>query len=239
MGGLVALPLVVGTAFVGWRDRRRLALLALAGVSSLASFLVLNPYARYYLPWVAHLQRDYAMRAEQKGMTRGSMPRELVEYLSGPYVHGHVFAALAALGLVWLTVGLFRRAGPGEDDLSASRRAQRAMLVVFPPLYAGAYLLSTPHFKGNNVLPIVPFTTLAGLWLVWEIARRARARLPALGRPAVLAAGAAALVVWLGSPGTLYVYRTLLPSTSDRALAVVARGPGPEFGKTIVIEEAA
>ena len=234
MGGLVSLTLVVGTMVIGWRDRRRLALLALAAGTSLISFLILNPYARYYLVWVAHLQGDYAKRAEIQGMTREGMPEELADYLFGPYVHGPIFATLALVGLAWLTASLWHPLA-----LAPVGRAHRAMLVVFPPLYAGAYLVSTPYFKGNNVLPIVPFTILAALWLIWGLGRSMQRRAPALQQRAPQFLGAAGLVFALGSPGPLYVYRTQTPSTFDRAIAFLMRGAGPQLGRVLFTEEGA
>jgi len=231
MGGLVSLPLVVGTLVVGWQDRRRIALLALAAGSSLVMFLLLNPYARYYLQWVAHLQGDYAMRAEWVEMTRASMPVELAGYLFGPYVHGPIFATLAVIGLVWLASSLGRSPG-----LTPVKRAHRAMLVVFPPIYAGAYLISTPYFKGNNLLPIVPFTTLAGLWLIWAIARWLGRRAPLLGDGAVKALAASLLIVLLGYQGILYVYQSLTPTTLDRALEFVSRGGRPRHTRVLFTE---
>ena len=234
MGGLVALTLVIGTLVIGWKDRRRMALLTLTAGTSLLSFLILNPYARYYLGYTAHLQADYARRAELHGMTRAEMPGALADYLSGPHVHGPIFATLALIGLLWLAASLWHPLA-----LAPVSRAHRAMLVAFPPLYAGAYMASTPYFKGNNVLPIAPFTTLAALWLVWEVWRRLYRRTPALRNRSAPVLGVAVLVLALAAPGPLSVYRTLTPTTFDRALGFLARGRGPVLGRVVFAEQSA
>ena len=42
-GGVIAIPMVIGTLASGWRDIRRLGLLALSGITSAGLFVLLNP----------------------------------------------------------------------------------------------------------------------------------------------------------------------------------------------------
>lgn len=238
-GALVGLTLAVGTVFVGWRDRQRLAKLALAAATGLASFLLLNPYARHYPAYTDHLQADYARRAALQGASRLDMPGALAQLLSGPQVHGPVFATLALLGLSWLGLTLWRAQATEPPDLTPEGRAHRAMLAAFPFLYAGAYMAATPYFKSNNLLPIIPFTALAALWLVRAIWFYLARRSPRLRSAPARHLGTAVLCFALALPGPLSVYRTLTPTTFDRALAFVAHAPGPQLGRVLVTERAA
>ena len=232
MGGLVALPLVLGTFMVGWRDRRRIGLLALAAGTSLASFLILNPYGRWYLDFVAHLRGDYAMRAARQGSTRADALTELGGYLLGPYVHGPLLGLMALAGMAWLMGSVAR-----SHVLSPVERAWRAMLVAFPLLYATALTVATPYFKGNNALPIVPFTLLAGLALLSTGAVAAIGRLPRRGSRTIGFAALVLLIVALGRPGYNYVYRSVTPTTLDQALRFLAAGVDPDFGRLIFSEK--
>ena len=236
IGGLVALALVVGTVVAGWKNRRRLALLALAAATSLVSFLLLNPYARHYPAYTAHLQGDYARRAELQGLTRLEMPRALIELLAGPHALGPALAALGLVGLAWLAVSVRRPAVLEPVGPLAEERAQRAMLASLPVLYALAYLAGTPYFKSNNLLPIVPFVLLGALWALREIWRRLGRRRPALHRPAVRTVAIAGLIVMVAAPGPVSVYRALVPTTFDGALEFISRAGGPQLGRIVFVE---
>ncbi len=235
LGVLVAVPLAVGTLWLATRERARIGRLALAAATSVGTFFLLNPYGWSYLWYVRSLQDDYAKRAEWSGMTRATMPEELGEYFFGPTVHGPLLGTLAILGLVGL---LIRAARPGRLELGRlelERRAESGMLVVFPVVYAAAYLAATPYFKGNNLLPIVPFTMLAALWLVAMVWRGLTARLAPARRLTPVAA--ALLVVALAAPGWIYTYRSLTPTTLDVALRFMRRGVGSPDGRIVFVEE--
>lgn len=230
LGVLIAVPLTVGSLWLAVRDRRRLARLVFAGVASLVTFAILNPYGRSYLWYANSLQDDYAMRAEWRGMTRASMPAEIGEYLFGFTVHGPFSGALAALGLLALLITAVR-----TGKLRPERRVERAMLVVFPVFYSAAYIAATPYFKGNNLVPIVPFTSLAAVWLavsLWE-GIAARFRLPHWSG----GAAAALFAVVLALPGPIYNYRSLTPTTMDVALRFLRRGVGSAAGRVVFTEE--
>ncbi|MDX1644078.1 MAG: glycosyltransferase family 39 protein [Thermoanaerobaculia bacterium] len=230
LGVLVAVPLAVGSLWLATRERVRVGRLALAAATSVGTFFLLNPYGLSYLWYVRSLQDDYAKRAEWSGMTRATMPEELGEYFFGPTVHGPLLATVAILGLVGL---LIRAARPGRLELE--RRVGIGMLVAFPLVYAGAYLAATPYFKGNNLLPIVPFTTLAALWLVVTVWRGLSERLAPARRLTPVAV--ALLVVALAAPGWIYTYRSLTPTTLDIALRFLRRGVGSPDGRIVFVEE--
>ncbi|MEE8138107.1 MAG: glycosyltransferase family 39 protein, partial [Thermoanaerobaculia bacterium] len=109
LGAVVAVPLAVGTLLVGWKERRRIAYLVLAGVTSLATFIVLNPYWRGYGSWLASLQHDYARRARWSGMTQAEIPREVFELVTGEGVLGPALGGLSFVGMILLTASSLNR----------------------------------------------------------------------------------------------------------------------------------
>ncbi|MFQ5349312.1 MAG: ArnT family glycosyltransferase [Thermoanaerobaculia bacterium] len=231
-GLLVALPLTAATTML-WRQPRRWALLAAAGVTSFATFVLLNPYWLAY-PWfVAGLRRDYAMRAARQEMTRDEMPGRLLDLMLGETGHGPLIGVLALAGLVGLTI---RAARPGT---ASSERIALVMLLAFPPAYFTAYTVQTAYFKPNNFLPILPFTALAGAWLLAALWRWAGERISVLAsrRAGRLAAVVVALVVV--PPGAGYVYRSLVPSTEDMAGRLLHKRLAPAQGRSVILEPAA
>lgn len=227
-GGLVAVPLVVATALLVKQEPRvRLAALAVAGVSSAVLFMAMNPYWRNYPHYLTVLKDDYAMRAGFQGWTRWQVPGRVLAFLLRTTVFGRIVGgvALGAFGLL-----TFAAVRPGS--LAPRRRAELAMVVTFPIVYVVAYMVQTPYFKPNNFLPIVPFLALAAAQVsvsVWGAVRRVW---PILDRGSMTAALAASLGLLFLSPGFLYVYDGLYPTTLESAESFVLRGTG--FGRQVV-----
>jgi 4-amino-4-deoxy-L-arabinose transferase-like glycosyltransferase len=229
-GGLVAVPLVVATAMTVKDDLRRWWWLCVAGVTSLVAFFATNPYGYAYIHFVQSLQVDYAMRADMVGMTRASMPAELVSYITGPYVHGRWIGPLAFVGFAVLALSLLK--------VERRTRVERAMFLVFPIVYAAAYLSATPYFKGNNLLPILPFSSLLVAWVVVGVWRWVWIRLPDRSLRFATVAGVAALLALGVSPGLVYVYRALTPTSWDVAIWHLERGAKGRWGRSIYAETA-
>ena len=113
------------------------------------------------------------------------------------------------------------------------------MLAVFPPLYTLAYASQTAYFKGNNFLPVVPFTAISAAWATMALWRRLSRRLPLVAtRPAALAGGLA-LVALVAPMGFSYVYRSLTPSTLDVAHVAVERGWPSKLARLAHVEASA
>ncbi len=216
-GGMIALALVAGSLAGGWRDPRRWRLLLLAAVVSLVLFFLLNPYGIYYLSYLQHLQDDYDLRADMKEMSRWQMPARILDYLVGRFVHGPLVGGLALLGAALMAL---RLVAPGSEPRERSRAA---LLLVFPLAFVFTYVALTPHFKGNNLLPIVPFTAILAAWVMaggWGWAER---RLSPPARPLVAAVALAALALAVLPLGFIYVYRSLTPTTLDAAKWLLGR----------------
>ncbi len=233
-GGMIALCLVVATLVLGWRDRRRWLLLVAAGASSALSFILLNPYWRYYLGFLEGLKRDYLLRAELSGSTRLAMPGQVLGFITGQYLHGIVLGGLSLAGLGWLAVRALR--GGGSSDPERLERAKQGMFVIFPLVYTAVYLVQTPYFKANNFLPLVPFTSIAAAWVLAGGFAWAARRWPPLRRPPVVAAAFLALATWQASRGLVYAYRSYTPTTRDVALHFFDQRLRPANARLIHIE---
>ncbi len=225
-GGVVAVSLAVGALAAGGAGlMRRLSLLAVAAVVSLVAFLAMNPYGRWYLSFLSGLQRDYEMRAGWSEGT-GPIPAQAVRYLFDGYVHGPIVGVLVVIGAIVLGARLVAVRAERLD------RAYWAMLLVFPVVFTAAYTIATPYFKGNNFLPVLPFTCILAAWPAWRGWALSRPKLPRSGATmlgAALVAGALAVLV---APGLLYVYRSLVPAAIDLARLAVAderRAPAGRF----------
>ncbi len=233
-GGLIAMPLVVAVAILGWRERRRVGLLVVAGASSAAFFIALNPYWLHYLSFLSGLKRDYAMRAGWAEMTRLSMPGRVVGFITDGYLHGLVLGSVSLVGFALLAVGVLRRGRPGglgatgdligEGGATVRSRggelinlAKRAMFLVFPLLYTLVYIVQTPYFKPNNFLPLALFTALSAAWLLIGCWRWVSVRWPLVQHPAIVGVLAVILVAGIVLPGWLYTYRSVTPTTRDLA----------------------
>jgi hypothetical protein len=230
-GGVVAIPLVIGTLVSGWRDKRRLGLLAVAGLTSATVFVLLNPYWRSYLVWLGGLERDYAMRAARAGMTRWQIPGRVWEFITDPYTLG---AGLGALGVTAFLALAVQSAV--HKSQSPEKRAQRWMFLNFPVVYTAAYAWKTAYFKDNNFLPVIPFFCLSAGWALVAIWKYAEGFWPVLTKSWVRLVGVVSICLALMPQGLSYAYRTTTPTTRDRALAFLARGMRPSTGRLVLVE---
>lgn len=227
-GGLAALPLVSLSLLRCRREPRRLALLALAGAVALVLFLLLNPYWPLYFEFLGKLTTEYELKADQLQMSRWQAPALIGGFLLrclGPL--GSAAAALAAPLLVWLLA---------RGRIDPARTAATATLLLFPPVYAAAYVAMTPQFKPNNFLPIVPFVALAAAWgLVAALGWLGR-RLPPARRPFLQGLAGGLIVASFAAPGIVYVHRSLTPEAEDLALRYMTRRLNSHPNCQIVLE---
>jgi len=231
-GGVVAIPLVIGTLASGWREKRRLGLLAISGLISAGVFIFLNPYWRYYPVWLSGLETDYAMRAARHGMTRWQIPGRFADMITGPSTLGPWLGAVGLAAFAVLVVHSFRSGGQ-----SLQKRAQRWMFLSFPLVYIAAYAWKTAYFKDNNFLPLVPFFCLLTGWALVEVWKRFEGPLPVLAGTPARVAGALSIGLLLVWPGLIFTYRTTTPTTMDQALAFLGRRMRPARGRLILVEE--
>ncbi len=231
-GGIIAVSLVVAALVLGRRERRRIVLLAVAGVTSATVFVALNPYWASYLHFLEGLKKDYILRAEASASTRLKLPSQVIGFITGEYLHGLVIGAIALIGFGLLAASVFRRRDTshfredGNGGKSAGLwtvavglgRAKRAMFIAFPLAYTSVYILQTPYFKANNFQPFVLFSALSAAWLLTHGGSAAVARWRLSQRSWVSKGVIVALTLWLVIPGWNYVYRSLTPTTRNLAI---------------------
>ena len=230
-GGLAAVPLVVGVAVSGWRDFRRWGLLAISGTTTGLAFILLNPYWRAYPAWLDSLELDYAMRATRQGMSRSQIPGRVVELMTDRYVLGPTLGTLSLVAFLFLLAGLFR-----DRSGSSSELAKRCALAAFPLAYVAAYAWKTAYFKANNFLPLVPLACLLAAWSLVRVWQLAAARFLALQSRTWQTVALTILGYFLMSPGFLYAYRSVTPTTVDASLLFVSRKLKPRQGRVVFAE---
>jgi len=219
-GGVAAVPLVVATLITGWRDRRRLGYLLLAGAVSLLTFVALNPYFKVYFTFFERNLSVYAYRAESYEGTHLAVLWRALSMVVAWNGHGAAVGALSLVAVALLAVSVVR-GGPAV-------RLRRAMFLSFPLAYPLIYAAVTTHFQEQNFLPLLPFTSLAAAWLLHGLWGRLKDRVAVLRRPAPAAAAVLVLAAVFVPRPFLYVYRSLVPTTQDVAMRMLRVG----FGKT-------
>lgn len=137
------LPLTVWSLWAGFRDRRLWGWLVLAGLASIVTFLVLNPFFGEVLHFGFRLVWYYSQHAQQQ--ERGGKPevvRGELEFLANQ--HGWFLGACLLLGLVLLARRLRNR---GEEGGMAVLPLSLAL--GYPVVHAIGMSLFYPH----NLLP--------------------------------------------------------------------------------------
>ena len=231
IGVLTAVPLVVASLITARRRHRDLLLLGAAGVSSVVSFLLMNPYWRVYPKWLANIRYHYSIQAKLTGQTQLSVPRRTLEFLLEPTVQSSLLSALGLLGFLGLIVWLWRNRQIDTPWLD------RLMFVFFPVTYVTVYALTTAYFKGNNFLVLLPFLFLATGWMSASIWSRATEASQILRRPVPALLAAIIFVLVAASPGVTYTYSRLVPPTHLLAKEFLAGRLEPPEGRLVYMED--
>ncbi len=216
-----ALPLAVGALVrkpVEESSRSRLLRwLGLAALASIITFLLLNPFLPVVLRYLPELAEIYQRKgAEAGGSHLGVLGAELRFLLRH---HGWLLTGVALASLAWLSARAWR----------AERREERvgaSMVLAWPLGYSLLYAAATTLFKGQNYLPVAAFTSIAaGLGIAaagkWVAVRWPRRRMrPAFAGWSLAALGLFGAVLLFRAP-VAEVYREVVPSTYDRAAALL------------------
>ena len=204
------LPLTVWSLWAGFRDRRLWAWLTLAGLASITTFLLLNPFFGEVLHFGFRLVWYYDQHARQEESGKPEVVRGELEFLASQ--HGWFLGACLLLGIVLLARQL---RSAGEDRAAAVLPLSLAL--VYPVVHALGMTLFYPH----NLLPALGGTALlcacgmvrGGRWLR---ERPAAAR----SRTIVFLAWAVPGVFLLARP-LAYTYGQLTPDTWRRAETIL------------------
>lgn len=215
LGASIAFPLVVAAVATAGRELRTWSRLALAGVVSMATFVVLNPWLGLIVHDMGITRRDYANKALAAGATHWTVLSEELDWIWRD--HRWAIAVFVLLGCAGLAA---RSAGRLEGRLPRAG----AIAVLAAILGHSAFLATvTRHFEPWNYLPVLPFTALASAWAMAGLAERLVARLAVGARGPVRAAlGGAVAALVLVFPVSV-TYAGCVPTTWELAERSLSR----------------
>lgn len=222
-GASSALPLAVWALWTGFRDRRRWGWLVLAGLASVATFFVLNPWVGTVFRFVFRLSGFYANKAR---VARSDHLTVLLREIDFVVIqHGRVLLAFLLLGIVLLLWRLWR--GP-DDQARAAALLPLTLCLGYPALHAAGMTF----FRSQNLLP-----AMAGMALVCAYAiARCGERL--FRRRDLRAFVLIAPVVLLLVPPVHYTYIRLVRRTSTVAEKALRARLAPLGTRQVVYEPA-
>lgn len=222
-GIAAALPITTAVLVNGRRDARQWRWLFLAGLTSIVTFVILNPYLRVVFQFIPRVVNGYAAKGVVEKSNHWVVFKRQIEFLIEH--HGPVVAAFVALGIAGM---LWRIARPAPQD-PPQRRLGFILVLGLLIGYSLLHALGMTLFRGQNYLPVVPMSSLAAAWAMIELWRALARRVPWLAEwpvaaPVWLAIGAA-LVAQQGA----LVYRRVVPTNfavASRSLLSTLEPPG-------------
>ena len=220
-GASSALPLAVWALWTGFRDRRRWSWLALAGLTSVATFVVLNPWVGTVYRFVFRLSGFYADRGRMARSGHLTVLRQELDFVI--VQHGWVLLAFLLLGIALLIHRLLRH--PDHQERAAAL-LPLTLCLGYPALHAAGMTF----FRSQNLLPAMAGMALACAYSIvrcgeWAVRRRGlRAWIPA------------AAVVLLLVPPVRYTYIRLVPRTWTAAEKALRPRLAPLRVRHVVLE---
>ena len=213
-----AIPITAAVLTEGRRDRRQWLWLLLAGVASVGTFVALNPFLDVVFEFIPKLVNGYAARGVEERSNHWVVFERQVRFLLEQ--HGPIVTAFVALGVIWLAGGLLWRIVRRDSSAAGmdSRKRRLGSILVLSLLlgYSALHAMGMTLFRGQNYLPVVPFSSLVAAWAMVELWRALAARLPWLAWRLVAAlAGLAVGAALLAQQGTI-VYTRVVPTTFER-----------------------
>jgi hypothetical protein len=201
IGVAAALPLAVWALWAGFHHRRLWGRLVLAGVASIVTFLILNPFFGTVFRFAPHLVKFYSARARSERSDHWVVVRGEVNFLAAQ--HGWLLGALLFVGIASLALRFWRQKENGEPLLPLS------LCLGYPALYAVGMSL----FRTHNLLPALAGTALViACGAVFGTERLGRRR-ASLGSPAAILVVSSLLGAYLLIRPVTSAYRQLIPST--------------------------
>ncbi len=205
-GIAAAIPVAAAALAGGWRDRRQWLRLALAGVASVVTFVILNPFLGLVFEFIPVQVRSYASRGAQEKSSHWVVFQRQIEFLVEH--HGPVVAAFAGAGVAWLLWRIFRPAPGDGREWRLGWSLALSMLLVYSLLHS----LGLTLFRGQNYLPVVPVSSLVAAWAMVELWRTLARRIRWLQwAPAAALAGIAAVALLTFHQGAV-VYSRIVPT---------------------------
>ncbi|HEX6902667.1 MAG TPA: glycosyltransferase family 39 protein [Thermoanaerobaculia bacterium] len=201
-----ALPVMAAALANGWRDRRQWLWLVLAGVASVVTFVILNPFLGVVFEFIPKLVNGYAAKGVTEKSNHWVVFQRQVEFLVEH--HGPLVAAFLGSGVAWLLWRLFR---PAPED---GREWRLGWILALSLLlgYSLVHSLGMTLFRGQNYMPVVPASSLVAGWAMVAVWRTLARRVRWLAwEPVAAAAGIATVALLTFYQGGI-VYSRVVPT---------------------------
>jgi hypothetical protein len=186
-----AIPITAAVLRNGRRDRRQWIWLVAAGMISVLTFLVLNPFLDVVFQFIPILVHGYAAKGVEEQSNHWVVFERQADFLIRN--HGPVVASFVLLGIVGLLWRIYR---PAPDDSEATRLGSMLVLSILLG-YSALHSLGMTLFRSQNYLPVVPFSSLAAAWAMVETWQLLSLRFPRLRWQPL------AILLWIGVCGAL------------------------------------
>ncbi len=227
-GAFASIPLVT-LSLLEPLQRTRWLRLGLAGVAAALVFSVVNGYPLYYLRYA---------RSEHEFLTNLPTQKSFSEMLvwalratgDGSF-YGPVLGVVALAGLAGLAVQLYLR------RRDRAQRTRLAMFLSLPLFYPPVVAILSDLPKGNYLLPLLPFTSIAAGWILSRVWLWTAGRLPARPRRWLAVPAAIGLIMLAGQQGWTYVYWGGVPVTTTGAAVSLIGSTAPFFNHRVAIFE--
>jgi hypothetical protein len=209
-----AIPITAAVLAEGRRDRRQWLWLGLAGVASVVTFVALNPFLDVVFEFIPKLVNGYAAKGVEERSNHWVVFERQVQFLIEH--HGPIVTAFVGLGIVGMLWRIFRPAPELGPEDARERRLGSILVLSMLLGYSALHALGMTLFRGQNYLPVVPFSSLAAAWGMVELWRLLASRLSWLAwKPVATLAGLAAGAALLWQQGRI-VYIRVVPTTFER-----------------------
>lgn len=205
-----SIPIVAAVLVNGWRDRRQWGWLIAAGAMSVVTFVILNPFLSVVFKFIPMLVHGYAAKGVEEESNHWVVFERQVEFLVEH--HGPVVAAFVAVGVVGLLWRIWRPAPEGFED-TPERRLGSILVLSLLLGYSVVHSLGMTLFRGQNYLPVVPFSSLAAAWALVTLWRWLAGRVPPLEWEPVVAVVWTGVLVALLAQQWRIVYQRVVPTT--------------------------
>lgn len=167
-GAASALPLTGWALWTGFQDRRRWGWLVLAGVASVATFFLLNPFAGMVFHYVPRLIQGYAAHARRDESDNLTVLFGEIKFVA--MEHGWVLGIFLVLGTALLVRQLWK-----EQERTAALLLL-SLSLGYPAIHAAGMTL----FRRQNLMPAMVGAALVcaygavrcGQWLLRHRSRR-------------------------------------------------------------------
>lgn len=230
------LPITAAALYHGFgprRDRRQLGWLVLAGLTSFVTFVALNPFLAVVFRYIPKLVNGYAAHGKAEHSNHWVVFLRQINFLI--VHHGWLTALFVLAGTIGI---LWRLRRPAPEDTPEWRIGWSLVLSIVLG-YSFLHAVGMTLFRGQNYMPVAPFTSLLAAWAMVETWRALTRRVPALAaRPIAVAVWTVAGLLLLGQQLAV-VYGRVIPSNWSAAREVLTARLAPLELRHVAYEKVA